>query len=355
MRLVRLILVNIKRQLKNPIVLGVGLVMPIVILVALFSGGFSSSSGELGIIDKSKSAYSKELINKLRDKYSIEILKGEVESNFDLLRNQKLGAIYVIEDTFDEKLNEGIVPNIKCYQTETTNGLIMADNIINEYVSGIIEEGISSGLSTNSIVSVINEENVEDNEDYTMSILMFCYCMIIGGASISDEILKLKSQKVLRRTIATNNSDFAILGSLFISSFIIQAFLSCLALVIVTLFIDIPNANIMQGILVLSLNSLISTSMIVAVTRWIKNPTLANMMMIILGMAAFGLTILSSSLIEFENIPAIITNLSLISPLTWLLKILANENVVFSIIVVILMSLVFFTAGSFKLREYVKE
>ena len=355
MRLVRLVMINIKRQMKNPLTLLLTLIMPIVIILAINSGGFAGISGDIGIIDNSKSEYSVELIEKLSEKYYVEVLQGEVETQFNLLREKKLGAIYVIEDNFEEKLNEGLAPNIKSYQTESTNGSIMAVNIINNYISKIIEEDISSGLSTNSIVAVIDDKDFVDKNNYEMTIIMICYCMLLGGAIIVEEILKLKSQNVLKRTIATSNTDFAILGSLFVSSFIIQGGLCSLAFIILQFLIDIPNSNIIQGALVIFLGSLISTSIIVAVTRWVKNEKLASILNISIGLITFGVAMLSSKFAEFENVPEIVNKISLVSPFTWLLKIIETGNALVPTIVIILMSAVFFTAGSFKLRDFVKD
>ena len=356
MRLVRLVLVNIKRQIKNPMILLMTLVMPVLILVALNAGELSPNEVDIGIIDKSQSKYSAELIDELIKKYSVEIFDGEEEEEkFNLLREKKLGAIYVIESDFEENLKDRIAPNIKCYQTESTNGSIMANNTIDEYISKIIEEDISSGLSTNSILAIIDDKDVVNKDNYTINILMICYFTVIGGAIVAEEILKLKKQKVLRRTIATSNSGIEILGSLFISSFLIQGILSSLAFVIITFLIDIPNSNMLQGFLLIFLSSLISTSIIVALTRWVKNESLASVITVSFGLLAFGVSMLSSNLDEFENIPSIVSKIALISPFTWLLKIIETGNIVVPILVIVLMSLVFFTAGSFRLREFVKE
>ena len=64
---------------------------------------------------------------------------------------------------------------------------------------------------------------------------------------------------------------------------------------------------------------------------------------------------LSSKFAEFENVPEIVNKISLVSPFTWLLKIIETGNALVPTIVIILMSAVFFTAGSFKLRDFVKD
>lgn len=355
MRLIRLVLINMKRQLKSPFMLLMTLIFPVVMILVMNGGGLSNGSEGIGIIDKSNSNHSTEVIERLSEEYSISTLEGQIEDNFNLLRENKLGAIYVIDDNFQDLLDNGELPKIKCYRTEAASGSIMAEDIITNYVSGVVEEEVSEGLSTNSTIAVIVDEEVDSKEDYRMTVLMLCYFMMIGGSIIAGEIIKLKEQKVLKRTIATSNSDITILGSLFISSFIIQGVLSCLAFIILTILLKLPNNNIPQGMLIIFLSSLVTTSIIVAVTRWIKNASLASLSTIVFGIFAFGIGFLESELDTFEGVPEIISRISVISPFTWLLKIIDTGKIIIPILIISLMAIMFFTAGSFRLREFVKE
>ena len=118
---------------------------------------------------------------------------------------------------------------------------------------------------------------------------------------------------------------------------------------------NIENYNWGQGILSITLCSLITTSIILSAIRWLKNQTVASLVVVIFGLLSFGLGVIGTILNEFINIPEIIVYLNVISPLSWIGKIL-NEGQIFApIIVIILMSAVFFTAGSFRLRDFVKE
>lgn len=355
MRLIRLVLINMKRQLKSPLMLLMTLIFPVVMILVINGGGLSNGSKSIGIIDKSNSNHSTEVIERLSEEYSIGTLEGQIEDNFNLLRENKLGAIYVIDDNFQDLLDNGELPKIKCYRTEAASGSIMAEDIITNYVSGVVEEDVSEGLSTNSTIAVIVDEEVDSKDDYRMTVLMICYFMIMGGSVIAGEIIKLREQKILKRTIATSNSDVTILGSLFISSFIIQGVLSCLAFIILTILLKLPNNNIPQGILIIFLGSLVTTSIIVAVTRWIKNVTLASLSTVVFGLTTFGLGTFGSELDSFENVPEIIARISVISPFTWLLKIIDTGKIIIPILIISLMAIMFFTAGSFRLREFVKE
>lgn len=355
MRLIRLILINMKRQLKNPVILLITLIFPIVIILIINYGGLNSELKSIGIIDKSNSNYSTEIIKKLNEEYSMSILNGEVEDNFNLLRENKLRAIYVIDYNFKYLLDNGKYPKIKCYKNEATSELIMAEDIITSYICKVVLEKVSGRSITKPTVEVIINDKVESKDNYKITISIICYFMMIGSSVIAGEVIKLRNQKVLKRTISTSNTDINILGSLFISSFIIQGTLSSLVFIILTFLLKIPSAKIPQGVLIIFLGSLIITSIILAITRWIKNVILATMSTVTFGMLDFGVGILGSGVDKFENVPEIITRISIISPFTWLFKIMDTGKVIIPILIIFLMSIMFFTAGSFRLREFVKE
>lgn len=355
MRLIRLTLINIKRHLKNPLMLIVTILLPVVMITFLSKGGGSEGIGAIGIIDNSKSQYSSEVIEKLNKKYSVYIVDGTIEGNMNLIRDNEVGAIYVIESDFKELLDKKETPKIKAYKNQSNTGSIMAEDIISTYINEKLQEDISRGLSTNTTIATITEEDVVDKGDYTMAIIMICYLMMIGGSIITEDIMRLKAQKVLRRTIATANLDAEILGSLFLSTFIIQGVLSSLALIILQAILKMPNANIVQGILVIFLASMFTTAMIVATTRWIKNQSLASLFIVLFGLLSFGIAMFSQGFNDFTNMPSIVNKISIISPFTWLLRIINTGEILVPIVIMVLMSAVFFTAGSFRLREFVKE
>ncbi|MBS5950852.1 MAG: ABC transporter permease [Clostridium sp.] len=356
MRLITLTIINIKRTIKNPAMLLMTFLFPMVVLFGVVGTGAEGSSlGKIGIIDNTSGKYSKNLIQELEEKYDIENLEGTVEDSYNDLRDKKLAMVYVLNEDFDKNIDLGKTPKIENYVVETGMGSIIAEDIINNYVNNLLEESINSGLSTNSIDSVIVESYEKDSNDYYMAVIMICYFMMIGATIITEDILKLKAQKVLKRVISTGNKDRQILGSLYISSFIIQAVISSLSLIVAIMMFKIERFNLGLGILAITLCSLITTAIIMTVTRWVKNQTLASLAVVIFGLLAFAVGILGTNLDEFSNVPKAIGYLSVISPFSWLGKIINGESIFISIIVIVLMSLAFFTLGSFKLRDYVKE
>ncbi len=356
MRLVRLTIINIRRILKNPSVILMTFLLPMVVLFGIVGPSSKESSlGKIGILDKSSGKYSREIIENLSEKYDIKDLEGNVEDNYNDLMDKKIGVIYVFDEDFERTIDSKNVPNIKSYSIESGMGSVIAEKIIIDNINKILEEKVNIGLSTNLVETVIVDNYEKGNLAYYMTVLMICYFMIIGGSILTDDIIKLKTEKVLKRTISTGNTDRTILGSLYLSSFIIQSLISIVTLVLAISLFKIDNYNLIQGFLAITLCSLMTTSMVVTATRWIKNQAIASLSIIMCGLIFFGVGIIGSNLVGFTNIPDVIKYLSVLSPFSWIGRIINNGEILAPIIVIVLMSLVLFTAGSFRLRDYVKE
>jgi ABC-2 type transport system permease protein len=347
-------LINVKRYLKDPLILIMSFIFPIVMV----SGIVISSNGNaktIGVIDNDKSEYSENLISNLSENYKTIIYSGEAEENLDALRNNDVGVLYIIDSSFEKDINNKVVPKIKSYKKQNENGAIMAENTIDKYIKDKLEDNLEDGLSGNFVSTLIQKNESMDNTDFNISILMICYFMLIGSSIITADILKLKGWKVLKRTIVTPNSDKQILGGMFLGTFIIQTTLSSLAFIVVSKILSVNNINTLLGILVITLCSLVSTSLVIATTRWIKNPSIASLVLVIFGLISFVIGIVNMNLNEYSNVSLIISRLALISPFYWFIEILSNESLIKAVVVLILISAVFFTCGSFKLRDFVKE
>lgn len=353
MKLLNLILVNIKRQLKNPAILLMLILFPLGMLLFL-NDSDNEKIDKIGIINNENSIQSEKLINNLKERYEIRELTEKINDNLELIENNELTGIYVIPNDFENKLNKGEIPNIEVYKKEDSLGTLMSDSIIESFIKDSLKEKSSNGINDNYIKTKIEKKEINDKQNEGFNVIMICYFMFMGGSIISEEIINLKNQNVLKRMITTSNTDKEILGGLFISSFLIQGILSSLVYLIVVKLLKIENSNIPLGILTIFLSSIVSTSIIIAVTRWIRNITLASLTMVIFSLIMFCLGTFNSNIDILKNPPAIF-KVGIVSPFYWMLKIIETENLIIPVIILILMSLVFFTLGSFKLRDFVKE
>ena len=199
MRLIRLILINLRRNLKSPVILMMTFLLPMVVLFGVVGPKSDDPSlGKIGILDKSPGKYSKDLINILSEKYDIKELKGEVEDNYNDLRDKKLGVIYVIDEDFEEFIDNGEMPKVKCYSIEADIGAVLGDNIISDYVNNLLKEGINDGLSTNTVTTII----VDKKYSFYRSTFFTCTAFYCDEAqSHSNTIELIESSRIFRGEI----------------------------------------------------------------------------------------------------------------------------------------------------------
>jgi ABC-2 type transport system permease protein len=343
-----------KQYLKNPMILIMGFIFPTVLLLGILGFG-NDSEQKIGVINKDNSEISIKLIDKLSVEYDVKNYTGTLQDNIDALRENEVGAIYVIDEDFSRLIQESKNPIISAYKKEAQAGAINAESIIETFIKSNLEEKTEVGLSENYIETVIEKDASSDNEEFLAALLMICYFMLLDSSFIVDNILKLKAAKVLKRSIVTPNSDKQILGGIFLASFLIQVILSSLAFIIVNAVIPIQNVNYPLSFLVIMLCSLVCTSIVIAATRWLKNPTLASFAVMLMAIASIGLAFIGMDVVEVSNIPEALNRLIVISPFYWLMKIADGGQILMGIVVLVLTSAVFFTAGSFRLRDFVKE
>lgn len=355
MRLIHLVIINIKRYIKNPLILGMIFLFPVGILIAMFGSSSSLDDYNIGVIDMDNSQYSYELKEELAEHYTIVDCTGNPEENYEKINQNEIGVLYVIGEGFENSITNGEAPKILAYKQEAAAGTIIAEDSIEKFIKGNLEEGVNSGLSVNYIDTIIEVDKTNDKKTFVMAVIMICYFMMIGASMIAQDIIMLKKQKVLRRTISTANSDMEILGGVFIATFILQTILSSLAYIVTAPFLNIQNGSIQIAVLAIALCSFVTTALVAAATRWLKDATLANLGVVLFGLLSFGLAMVNIELSMFENVPAAISGLSVISPFYWILKVLQDGEIIVPILVIALMSGVFFTAGSFRLRDFVKE
>ena len=353
MNLIYLTLYNIKRYLKNPLVIIMNFVLIIIMLFAVCNS--SSAKGSIGVINNDKSGYSKQLIKEMKKEFDVKIYSGEAKDNYNELIDNEIGALYVIDDNIEECIKNNKAPKIKSYILESSSGMVLANNIIDKYFAKKIQENISGIDTSNYIETIIKSDDSKSFDKFILVIILVCYIMLISNTVISEDIIALKTQKVLRRAISTGNKDRVILGSMYLASFIIQSVSYILALLIILPFIDLDVFYLGRTILSLLLMALISTSIVVLSSRYLKKSGLTSIINVVYGLISFVLAVITLELDSFSNIPDEFKSITVLSPLTWVVNILKFEDVIKSVIILLLMSIVFFTAGSFRLRDYVKD
>ena len=353
MKLLSLTWVNIKRLIKNPQILLMLLLVPSVMIVSIFSGNLSQKDSEkpaLSIIDEDKSEKSRELISKLEESYEINFMNDK-ESAYEKIKDGSLADVFYIEKGFEEKIHKKENPKVKIVSASEDTGRFTAKNIIDDFVNGEI-----NGNQANQVPEAKIEMDKKDNTmNFIVMILMMCYFMIISASVIGEDLIKLKKQNIIKRAITTANKDYEVLGGIFLAIFICQSLSTSLIFTAIYKFARITLNILPQTILVILLCSLLSTAVVLAAVRWIKNATMVSLTVVVYDLIAFIISMVNLNLSSLGEVTSVITILDKLSPFYWMRNILGSTDIILSIGMILLMSACFFTAGSFKLMDFVKD
>ncbi len=368
MNIIKLTFANLKRYIKMPSILMFLILSPIVlILFCSFltkdsSDDSSMSYENIGIVcnlnleyslyKSIDTTYQEELIKELNiqedDIYSLDQKDKAVE----LLKNNKFAAIFVINDDFSDIIKAQKRPTIDVIKTSEGGGSLLTESKIDTFINTVLQKQIDPNFSSKYIKStVVKDEGIILKDDF-ISIFLICYVMYISGCGLCTDLVNLKKSNTLKRMLSTKNKDFEILFSLFFSSFLIQAIVYTIVLIISNKFIGI-TVNPYTILLILA-NCFLCTGIIICLSRYCKNESTISLSMVgyIFLRLATSISILIPSLVNID-MPVII-NISKFMPMYWTMDAMMNDNYVKNSIILVLMGLFFITAGSFKLKEFAK-
>lgn len=356
MKLLYLTWVNMKRLVKNYQVLLMIVFFPAVLVGFIFYSNMSEEEIQkqyIAVYDRDNTETSRKLIEDLKEDFNVNTFI-EVDENevYGKVREGKEKEVYQIDKGFEGSILKGEKPKVKIVTTEESPSALINGDKIN-----LLIEEILTGKSEGSPIStVIEVSKAENHFRLQFMILMICYFIIIGGGVIAEDLMKLKSQNIIKRSITTANRDIEILAGIFLAIFILQSVGTSLVLLILFNILSIKAVMIPQVVLAVVLCSAISTSVILAATRWVKTSTAAELTIVIYGLLTYLLAV-SSINVELMGgeVPVAIEALSKLSPFYWLNNIITNTDLIVSIVVILIMAGCFLTAGSLKLRDFAKE
>lgn len=344
MKLFNIALVNMKRFLKTPQIIGVILMQAIFMVMFMFvleTGSSSPSTiGDIGVINGDTGIYSSELINSLESNYKVNILENEEEL-------QARDVVVIIQNNYSKTIEQGIKPVVEIKGAEGDAIILSIINDIekfnNEKLKGIFIESYNEDF-----FSFKNKKN-EDNTN-PIFFVMVCYFLLIGGSTISEDIMKLKHGNVLKRALTTSNSSYTIIGGLFLGILILQGGITSIIYLIASIKVDF-GISIISAIGIILAFSALSTSICLFTTRISKNQALASMIGIVYAVIAFIFMFLDM----FEVSSGIISKISMLFPFHWVIKAITEGSILISIGMILLMAGVFFTAGGFKYKNFISE
>lgn len=353
--MIRLILANIKRYIKNPSLLASMVMIPIILVVSLnlFSSKSDNQStyfSPVAVVSNSSGKYEHKLINNSKLKENTFRLNEE-DKAMNLLKNNKVSAVFVLDKNFSTDIDNLKRPAVKCFKTENGGGSLWAESEIESFINNSLKSKIDRNLDEKLTKTTIVDSKPDKNTNLFLPVFLICYFMYINAAHLASDLFSLKKSNVLRRLISTKHKDIKIIFSILLGLFFIQAIVYTLILGCLTFVGDFKlTLNVLMIVLA---NSFVSTGFVFCIARVFKNEN--SISLVTTFYSLIGLAISISSLIPSMNELSFMANLSKLTPFYWTINaIKSNDSILINVIVLILIGIVFVTAGSFKLRDFAK-
>lgn len=342
MNFIYLTLINIKRYFRNPIHIIAAFLTPLLMIIPIKMEN-ENTIYSVGIIDKDNSLSSKLLIEKINNVYDTKICTKDLEDNISYIKKNELGALIVIESGFEEKIKNGKIPIIKEYKSENAKGVLTLEEIIKTFI-----KGETKNIKIKTII-----ENIEDNSGKVL-VLLLCYMLLIMSSFITRDMIEMKTSKVMRRNVSTINSDKEIIGSILFSSFILHVTSIIFSLIIGKVVFKIPNIFMGKAILSVILMGIFAIALSMAVSRWVSNCGVGNVITLMVALVSLALGITAFLGETYITFPNIFLTFQIISPIYWVNEIISNGMLFNGTLIILLMSLVLFTLGDFKLKDFME-
>lgn len=283
------------------------------------------------------------------------------------LATGKIPGLIIIPKNFSEKISKNEKPELEILKTEESiilDNRIQALNLsINAYLmdnfiksSGLAENG--ENLLNNNINIVFKTPNNKNIISLGLKImtLVVLYMIIFGSTAIVTDLIKFRETKMLARAIISPNSEFKIVGSFLLAFVFIQVVVNMIVFISATIIFKLEITGLPLIFLAVVSTSFFALSIAILIARIFKKESqlaLASNITSLLTIVLFFLAIIS--VMPFVSIPPVFKNISMFSPLYWLLEMLDKEKLFPNILIVWAMTAAIFTAGSWKIKEFNNE
>ncbi len=367
MNLWQLVLVNVKRMIKDPLKLMFVFILPIgVIFFVNFLNNESSISGSTPNvsvaynIEDEGDLWEKIYGSSSRSKWVFFNKKAEA---LNLLETNEVTVVYNIPSDFTEKINNYEKPIIEAYKREEGNVVIPTEieinNKINEFIKEklLVDKGIISNedelyiLRTETIFE--RNKKVVSGDMHTVT-MMLIFFIILGSVSMVTELMEFKKKNILSRAITTPNSSSVILGGLILSLLFFQVFINSLVFFLGSIFFNYEIISFPIILVNFILASLFSITLSLVMVRIFNNESIGSLITALFSMLTLYLSMFSQEDF-FPNVPQFVSNLGKFTPQYWIFDSLEKSVFFPNTFIVALMVLALFSAGSYKLKDFVRK
>ncbi|RDY28831.1 ABC transporter permease [Romboutsia weinsteinii] len=352
--MIKLTFANIKRYIKSPSILLPIVLVPIVMILSVNLVTSKSDKSvyysKIAIVLNKSGEYEKKLISKLDINDNIFNLE-EKDKAINLLKSNEISAVFVLNNDFSKDISNLKKPVIDCIKVSEGGGSLWAESTIEAFINDSIKYKLDPNIDSSLITSKIIPKESDLAGGSVVSVFLICYMMYINASMLCKDLLDLRTSNVLKRMLSTKNTDLDIMFSLFLSIFLLQSAIYMFVILVTSLFVH-SYISLTMVLLILA-NSFVSTGFIMLITRVCKDE--GSISIVSMFYAVIGLGLSFSSLIPSldVNVPFLV-NLSKLTPFYWVFDAMKHDINFMNFSILILIGLVFVTAGSFRLRDFIK-
>jgi ABC-2 type transport system permease protein len=358
MKLINLINLNLKRMMKNKTSFLLSFILPIVVTMGIGFAMNDSPDSSRGyyMVNSDKGIYGEYLIKELSKDFTVKAYTRE--QGIEKLKKKIIPDFYEINEDFTESLENGQKPQLSVNRRESMQSFsdfeIQANEVINKLlISAMIESVSGEKVSLDSLdkadaaIKVVSTKSTSMASQMTINFLISFNLFVAIG--MCYELVALKNEKTLRRSLTTANSPATVIGAVFGAQFII-VILGYTVIFFANAFINnrelLPQAPIIM--LNLTMTTAVALSLAIFVDRIVKNEKL---IVIVLQIILCGTSFIGGSFMPLEYLPKGITTLSRFTPQYWAIESIKAVRYEYSLIV-LLFAVLLFTAGTVSAKSF---
>lgn len=381
---VGLFLAQLKRILKNITNAGMLIIFPFAMIILIFVIRFVLDPKDTDDLETKKADYAvkmneigyfvddtgdlwKNFFSGSESTVRPENREEELEKVKEKLATGKIPGLIIIPKDFSEKISKNEKPELEILKTEES---IILDNRIQVLNLSINAYLLNNFIKNSSLAE--NEENLLNNNinivfktpdnkniislGLKIMTLLVLYMIIFGSTAIVTDLIKFRETKMLARAIISPNSEFKIVGSFLLAFVFIQVVVNMIVFISATIIFKLEITGLPLIFLAVVSTSFFALSIAILIARIFKKESqlaLASNITSLLTIVLFFLAIIS--VMPFVSIPPVFKNISMFSPLYWLMEMLDKEKLFPNILIVWAMTAAIFTAGSWKIKEFNNE
>lgn len=361
MKFLNLVMMQMKRILKTPSLVITIIVMPLVVnfLVIFLNSNTDPNYGDYVIQIEDTGTLSQEIIT---DEFSSYVVEGaSLEEHFEKMNNGEIAAIYLFPSGFSTRIAEGENPQVIRYTREGEGGDPIFEASIQDQINHARthEVLVSYGVRGESTQPVRAEgtqarlmfQTEELDSSFAVTIILLLFYILMNASFISSDMISFKKNNVLQRMVISPNRDSALISSMILAYAFFLFLTNVFVLFISKWVLDFSVSQMPLVMTLLLVTCVFSLSLSFALFRLFQNEGLAQFVGMFYSIGSFFITMLMQT--GMEN--RILQFLSWFTPMYWVLEALDRNRFFPHIWILLLMAAVFVTAGSYRLRNFIKK